>query len=67
MGEESVKILKGAGMALKSKTADSITLGRAGLVNKEEEMRVMPILRVAAVQDDQVAPRGPFLSSVTQR
>lgn len=41
---------------------DSITVGRAGLFGEKEEARIMPVLRLAAVKDDQV--RGCLAYSV---
>lgn len=63
IGEESAKVRKGARTALRSKAADWVTLRRTGLGDKKEEMRVMPILRAAVVQDDQVAPRQSIFFS----
>lgn len=44
------------------KPVDSVTLGRAGLVGEEEEARVMPVLRLAVVKDDQASHVVRWLS-----
>lgn len=33
---------------------ESVTVGRSGLLGEKEEARVMPVLRLAVVKDDQV-------------
>lgn len=54
IGEDNAELLRGAGKAFGPKKVDSVTLGRNGLGGKDEEQRVMPLLRLAAVRDDQV-------------
>ena len=63
LGKESVRVLRQSGGSLDmagggdeagKEPVDSVTLGRAGLVGEEEEARVMPVLRLAVVKDDQV-------------
>lgn len=66
LGKDSVKVLRQSGGSLDmagagagrdgadKKPVDSFTVGRAGLVGDEEEARVMPVLRLAVVKDDQV-------------
>lgn len=59
LGPESVEVLRGKGKARGFEKVDSVTLGRLGLAGQEEEeARVMPILRLAVVRDDQVMGSG---------
>eukprot|EP00903_Cladosiphon_okamuranus_P005684 g5647.t1 len=72
LGKESVRVLRQSGGSLdmgsarrgedeagkKRTTVDSVTVGRSGgLVGDEEQARVMPVLRLAVVKDDQL-PEG---------
>lgn len=70
LGEESVRVLRESGGPLWAATAggrggadggnadekpvDSVTVGREGLFGEKEEAKVMPVLRLAVVKDDQV-------------
>ncbi|CAM9984823.1 unnamed protein product, partial [Choristocarpus tenellus] len=54
LGEEGVAVLRGSGGLLGN--VESVTLTRQGVV-EEEEARVLPALRLVALQDDQV-PKG---------
>eukprot|EP00752_Nemacystus_decipiens_P012799 g11334.t1 len=70
LGKESVRVLRQSGGSLDmsvagtaggdesgKKPVDSVTVGRAGLTGEGEEARVMPVLRLAVVRDDQL-PEG---------
>lgn len=63
LGKESVRVLRQSGGSLDmaaggdqadKKPMDSVTVARVGLFGDEEEARVMPVLRLAVVKDDQV-------------
>lgn len=70
LGKESVRVLRQSGGSLDmaaggaggdeagKKPVDSVTLGRTGLSGDEEAARVMPVLRLAVVKDDQVRVVG---------